>query len=89
MSEYSGGVEQNGTPRVTIEEAARGLGVSEAALRKRIRRGSLVKETVATAGCTCTSTCHGSSLNLNHRQTVIPWFRNQSGTLVGDLSRGP
>jgi hypothetical protein len=42
MSEYTG--QDNETPRVTIKEAARGLGVSEAAIRKRIQRGTLEKE---------------------------------------------
>ena len=34
----------NGTQRVTIREAANRLGVTEAAIRKRIQRGSLEKE---------------------------------------------
>ena len=42
MSEYSG--QDNGTLRVTIREAASRLGVTEAAIRKRIQRGSLDKE---------------------------------------------
>ena len=43
MSEYTG--QDNGTLRVTIREAASRLGVTEAAVRKRIQRGSLGKET--------------------------------------------
>jgi hypothetical protein len=42
MSEYTG--QDNGTLRVTIREAAARLGVTEAAIRKRIQRGSLGKE---------------------------------------------
>jgi hypothetical protein len=42
VSGYTG--QDNETPRVTIKEAARGLGVTEAAIRKRIQRGSLDKE---------------------------------------------
>ena len=42
MSEYTG--QDNGTLRVTIREAAHRLGVTEAAVRKRIQRGSLDKE---------------------------------------------
>ena len=42
MSEYAG--QDNGTLRVTIREAAARLGVTEAAVRKRIQRGSLGKE---------------------------------------------
>lgn len=42
MSEYVG--QYNGTLRVTIREAAARLGVTEAAIRKRIQRGSLDKE---------------------------------------------
>jgi hypothetical protein len=42
MSEYVG--QDNGTLRVTIKEAAARLGVTEAAVRKRIQRGSLDKE---------------------------------------------
>jgi hypothetical protein len=42
MSEYAG--QDNGTLRVTIREAATRLGVTEAAVRKRIQRGSLGKE---------------------------------------------
>jgi hypothetical protein len=42
MSEYAG--QDNGTLRVTIREAAHRLGVTEAAVRKRIQRGSLNKE---------------------------------------------
>jgi hypothetical protein len=36
--------QDNGTLRVTIREAAARLGVTEAAIRKRIQRGSLAKE---------------------------------------------
>ncbi len=42
MSDYTG--QDNGTLRVTIREAASRLGVTEAAVRKRIQRGSLNKE---------------------------------------------
>jgi hypothetical protein len=42
MSEYVG--QDSGTLRVTIKEAAARLGVTEAAVRKRIQRGSLDKE---------------------------------------------
>ncbi len=42
MSEHAG--QDNGTLRVTIREAASRLGVTEAAVRKRIQRGSLGKE---------------------------------------------
>jgi hypothetical protein len=42
MSEHVG--QDNGTLRVTIKEAATRLGVTEAAVRKRIQRGSLDKE---------------------------------------------
>ncbi len=42
MSGYSG--RDNGTLRVTIRAAANRLGVTEAAVRKRIQRGSLPKE---------------------------------------------
>ncbi len=42
MSSYEG--QDNGTLRVTIREAASRLGVTEAAVRKRIQRGSLGKE---------------------------------------------
>jgi hypothetical protein len=42
MSEYTG--QDTGTLRVTIREAAARLGVTEAAIRKRIQRGSLGKE---------------------------------------------
>ena len=42
MSEYVG--QDTGTLRVTIREAAHRLGVTEAAVRKRIQRGSLDKE---------------------------------------------
>jgi hypothetical protein len=42
MSDYRG--QDNGTLRVTIREAASRLGVTEAAIRKRIQRGSLGKE---------------------------------------------
>jgi hypothetical protein len=42
MSEHAG--QDNGTLRVTIREAAARLGVTEAAIRKRIQRGSLPKE---------------------------------------------
>jgi hypothetical protein len=42
MSEYTG--QDTGTLRVTIREAAHRLGVTEAAIRKRIQRGSLGKE---------------------------------------------
>jgi hypothetical protein len=42
MSEYVG--QDNGTLRVTIKEAAARLSVTEAAIRKRIQRGSLDKE---------------------------------------------
>jgi hypothetical protein len=42
MSEYEG--QDNGTLRVTIREAASRLGVTEAAIRKRVQRGSLDKE---------------------------------------------
>ena len=42
MSEYTR--QGNGTLRVTIREAASRLGVTEAAIRKRIQRGSLDKE---------------------------------------------
>jgi hypothetical protein len=42
MSEYTG--PYNGTLRVTIREAAARLGVTEAAIRKRIQRRSLNKE---------------------------------------------
>jgi len=42
MSEHVG--QDNGTLRVTIREAASRLGVTEAAVRKRIQRGSLGKE---------------------------------------------
>jgi hypothetical protein len=42
MSEYVG--QDSGTLKVTIREAATRLGVTEAAIRKRIQRGSLDKE---------------------------------------------
>ena len=42
MSDYVG--QDNGTLRVTIREASSRLGVTEAAIRKRIQRGSLDKE---------------------------------------------
>jgi hypothetical protein len=42
MSEYT--EQDTGTLRVTIREAAARLGVTEAAIRKRIQRGSLDKE---------------------------------------------
>ncbi len=42
MSEYAG--QDSGTLRVTIREAAHRLGVTEAAVRKRVQRGSLHKE---------------------------------------------
>jgi hypothetical protein len=42
MSEYVG--QDSGTLKVTIREAAARLGVTEAAIRKRIQRGSLDKE---------------------------------------------
>jgi hypothetical protein len=42
MSEYAG--QDTGTLRVTIREAAARLGVTEAAIRKRLQRGSLDKE---------------------------------------------
>jgi hypothetical protein len=42
MSEYTG--QDSGPLRVTIREAAARLGVTEAAIRKRIQRGSLDKE---------------------------------------------
>jgi hypothetical protein len=42
MSEYVG--QDSGTLKVTIREAATRLGVTEAAIRKRIQRGSLGKE---------------------------------------------
>jgi hypothetical protein len=42
MSNYTG--QDNGTLRITIREAASRLGVTEAAIRKRIQRGSLDKE---------------------------------------------
>ena len=42
MSEYVG--QDKGTLRITIKEAAARLGVTEAAVRKRIQRGSLAKE---------------------------------------------
>jgi len=42
MSNHAG--RDNGTLRVTIREAAARLGVTEAAVRKRIQRGSLDKE---------------------------------------------
>ncbi len=42
MSEYTG--QDNETLRMTIKEAARRLGVTEAAIRKRIQRGTLDKE---------------------------------------------
>jgi hypothetical protein len=42
MSEYAG--RDNGTLKVTIREAASHLGVTEAAVRKRIQRGSLRRE---------------------------------------------
>lgn len=42
MSDHAG--QDNGTLRVTIREAATRLGVTEAAIRKRIQRGSLGKE---------------------------------------------
>jgi hypothetical protein len=42
MSEYTG--QDNGTLKVTIREATNRLGVTEAAIRKRIQRGSLDKE---------------------------------------------
>ncbi len=42
MSDYAG--QDNGTLRVTIREAASRLGVTEAAVRKRIQRGSMEKE---------------------------------------------
>ena len=42
MSEHVG--QDSGTLRVTIREAAARLGVTEAAIRKRIQRGSLDKE---------------------------------------------
>jgi hypothetical protein len=42
MSDHAG--QDNGTLRVTIREAAARLGVTEAAVRKRIQRGSLGKE---------------------------------------------
>ena len=42
MSEYKG--QDNERLRMTIKEAARRLGVTEAAIRKRIQRGTLDKE---------------------------------------------
>jgi Ca2+-binding RTX toxin-like protein len=48
MSEYTG--QDSGTLRVTIREAAARLGVTEAAIRKRIQRGSLDKEMGKTRG---------------------------------------
>jgi hypothetical protein len=42
MSNYTG--QDNGTLRITIREAASRLGVTEAAIRKRIQRGSMDKE---------------------------------------------
>jgi hypothetical protein len=42
MPKYTG--QDSGTLRVTIREAAARLGVTEAAIRKRIQRGSLDKE---------------------------------------------
>jgi hypothetical protein len=42
MSEHAG--QDNGILRVTIREAATRLGVTEAAIRKRIQRGSLHRE---------------------------------------------
>jgi hypothetical protein len=42
MFEHVG--QDNGTLRVTIREAAARLGITEAAVRKRIQRGSLDKE---------------------------------------------
>ena len=44
----------NGALRVTIREAAARLGVTEAAIRKRVQRGSLDKEMGVTAGYMCT-----------------------------------
>ncbi len=53
MSEYEG--QDKGALRVTIREAAHRLGVTEAAIRKRIQRGSLYKELGSDGrGCTCT-----------------------------------
>jgi DNA-directed RNA polymerase specialized sigma24 family protein len=43
MSEYTG-QDSSGTVRVTIREAAARLGVTEAAIRKRIQRGFVDKE---------------------------------------------
>jgi DNA-directed RNA polymerase specialized sigma24 family protein len=42
MSESTG--QDSGTLRVTIREAAARLGVTEAAIKKRLQRGSLDKE---------------------------------------------
>lgn len=38
-------MDRNEAPRVTVQEAARALGVTEQAIRKRIKRGTLEAET--------------------------------------------
>ena len=48
MSEYPG--QDIGTLKVTIREAANRLGLTEAAIRKRIQRGSLEKKEMGSDG---------------------------------------
>ena len=64
--------QDTGNLRVTIREAANRLGVTEAAIRKRIQRGSLDKELGSDGRCTYSWTCHRIRLTLPHRYTVIP-----------------
>jgi hypothetical protein len=52
MSEYAG--QDKGTLRVTIREPAHRLGVTQAAIRKRIQRGCLDKELGSDERCACT-----------------------------------
>jgi DNA-directed RNA polymerase specialized sigma24 family protein len=47
-------VRDNGALRVTIREAAARLGVTEAAIRKRVQRGSLDKEMAGDGRVYCT-----------------------------------
>ena len=74
MSECAG--RDNGTLRVTIREAANRLGVTEAAVRKRIQRGSLDKELGSGGKVYVYLDLTLACLTPSHRCTVNLWLRN-------------
>lgn len=70
--------QHNGTLWVTIREGARRLGLTEAAIRRRIKGVHCRRRTARTARCACTCTRCLTSLTVSHRCTVKLGYKTTS-----------